>query len=121
MQVPLPLGRLQGRTAGLAAALRSLTEELVLRHRSHRLLVRLRQEPEQLLINVQDIGDMELPGMRRLEIDGHWQGAPLDQVQACEVIEMYGGSLRMRGQVAQGRVNISLPTTDVPEVSTRLS
>ncbi|NVK40025.1 MAG: hypothetical protein HWE39_02180 [Oceanospirillaceae bacterium] len=109
-QVPTPLLPVGGDRQQLASALRCLSMELVARHRCRRLLVRLHQGRNELLITVQDIGEMELPGMQRLTTALKWRGALLDQMQACEVVERFGGRLKLRGPVAQGRISIGLPT-----------
>lgn len=110
LQVPHPLRKLHGRSQELAAALRSLTEGLVASHRSRRILVRLHQGRDELLLTIQDIGTVELSGMRRLEAAQRWSGRRPDQTEACETIERCGGTLLIRGPVAHGRISISLPT-----------
>ncbi|ANG62165.1 hypothetical protein A8C75_06435 [Marinobacterium aestuarii] len=109
LQAPSALGTLYGETELLASALRSLVVELVSQHRSSRLLVRLHQSESELLITVQDIGDLQLPRMTRLSTDDVWSEPVMRSPDACAVIERHGGHLRMRGDMAQGRVTFSLP------------
>jgi hypothetical protein len=109
VQAPSALGTICGETELLASALRSLVVELVSQHRSSRLLARLHQIESELLITVQDIGDLQLPRMTRLNADTVWRAPVMRSPDACAVIERHGGHLRMRGDMAQGRVTFSLP------------
>ncbi len=109
VQAPSVLGTLHGETELLASALRSLVVELVSQHRSSRLLARLHQLESELLITVQDIGDLQLPRMTRLSTDTVWSEPVMHSPDACAVIERHGGHLRMRGDMAQGRVTFIFP------------
>ncbi len=109
LQTPAALGAICGDTDLLASALRSLVEALVARHHSSRLLVRLHQIESELLITVQDIGELQLPRMTRLGSDAVWSEPVMHSPEACAVIERHGGQLRMRGDMAQGRVTFSFP------------
>lgn len=109
LQAPSTLGSVYGDEHLLVSALRALVVELVGQHRSNRLLVRLHQIDAELLITVQDIGELELPRMIRLGTDDVWTEPLMHSPDACAVIERHGGHLRMRGDVAQGRITFSFP------------
>jgi hypothetical protein len=109
LQAPSTLGSVYGDEDLLVSALRALAVELVGQHRSSRLLVRLHQIDAELLITVQDIGELELPRMIRLGTDDVWTEPLMHSPDACAVIERHGGQMRMRGDVAQGRVTFSFP------------
>lgn len=109
LQAPSTLGALHGDEALLASALRSLAIDLVHQQHNSRLLARLHQDGAQLLITVQDIGLLQLPRMIRLDTDAVWDGAAMDSPASCSVIERHGGQLRVRGDMPQGRITISLP------------
>jgi len=109
LQAPSTLGALHGDEALLASALRSLAIDLVHQQHNSRLLARLHQDGAQLLITVQDIGPLQLPRMTRLDTDAVWDGPVMDSPASCSVIERHGGQLRVRGDMPQGRITISLP------------
>nr|WP_067298550.1 hypothetical protein [Marinobacterium profundum] len=109
LQAPSALGTIKGEAELLASALRTLAVELVSQHRSRRLLVRLHQTEGELLITVQDIGDLQLPRMTLLSTDAVWSEPMMHSPEACAVIERHGGYLRMRGDMSQGRITVSLP------------
>ncbi|UTW13896.1 hypothetical protein [Marinobacterium rhizophilum] len=109
LQAPSVLGSIYGDRGQLASALRSLVVTLVTQRCSRRLLVRLHQIESELLITVQDIGDLQLPRMTRLGTDEPWSEPVMHSPEACAVIERHGGQLRLRGDMAQGRVTFSFP------------